>query len=52
MIIDRFEGEYVLIQYKKRIFHIPKALLPKGVKPGDRIRMEISVENESPESKK
>lgn len=48
MIIDRFEGEYALIKHNKRIFHIPKVLLPKGAKPGDRVKIEISIENEFP----
>ncbi|MDD4238927.1 MAG: DUF3006 domain-containing protein [Desulfotomaculaceae bacterium] len=52
MNIDRFEGEYALIKHNKRIFHIPKVLLPKGAKPGDHVKIEITVENESPEPKK
>lgn len=52
MIIDRFEGEYALIQHNKKIFHIPKVLLPKGAKPGNRVRIEISVETEPPKAKK
>lgn len=50
--IDRFEGEYALIKQNKRIFHIPKVLLPKGAKQGDRVKIEITVENEPPEPKK
>lgn len=46
LIIDRFEGEYALIKHNKRIFHIPKTLLPKGAKQGDRIKIEITVEEE------
>lgn len=44
--IDRFEGEYALIKHNKRIFHIPKTLLPKGAKQGDHVKIEITVENE------
>ncbi len=46
-IIDRFEGEYALIEYKRRIFHIPKMLVPKGVKPGDVINILITVDQEA-----
>lgn len=49
--IDRFEGEYALIKHNKRIFHIPKTLLPKGAKQGDRIKIEITLEEELPQPK-
>lgn len=52
LIIDRFEGEYVLIEYKKRIFHIPKILLPKGAKEGDLIKIQITIDKESTKKKK
>ena len=52
LTIDRFEGEYALIRLNKRIFHIPKVLLPKGAKRGDRVRIEITVEEEPQESGK
>ncbi|HOV80788.1 MAG TPA: DUF3006 domain-containing protein [Bacillota bacterium] len=52
LTVDRFEGEYALIEYNRKIFHIPKALLPKGVKEGDVIKMEITVDREATEKKK
>ena len=52
LIIDRFEGEYALIEMKKRIFHIPKSLFPKGAKEGDVIKINISIEKEATEKKK
>lgn len=47
LVIDRFEGEYALIEYKKRIFHIPKSLLPKGAKQGDVVTIQITLDKES-----
>ncbi|MFA4885424.1 MAG: DUF3006 domain-containing protein [Desulfotomaculaceae bacterium] len=47
LIIDRFEGEYALIEMNRRIFHIPKVLLPKGAKEGDVITMQIAVDMEA-----
>jgi hypothetical protein len=44
LVIDRFEGEYALIKMNRRIFHIPKILLPKGAKEGDLIKMQITVD--------
>ncbi|AGL00829.1 DUF3006 domain-containing protein [Desulfoscipio gibsoniae] len=52
LVIDRFEGEYALIEYRRRIFHIPKMLVPKGVKPGDVINIQIKVDQEATERRK
>jgi hypothetical protein len=51
LTIDRFEGEYALIKHNKRVFHIPKVLLPKGAKQGDCVKIEITVVNDPPQSK-
>lgn len=47
LTIDRFEGEYALIEMKRRIFHIPKVLLPKSAKEGDIITIQITVDKEA-----
>jgi hypothetical protein len=47
LVIDRFEGEYALIEMNRRIFHIPKVLLPKGAKEGDLIKIQITVEEKA-----
>ncbi|MFZ5642430.1 MAG: DUF3006 domain-containing protein [Bacillota bacterium] len=49
LVIDRFEGEYALIKMNKRIFHIPKALVPKGAKEGDVVQIQITVDKEATE---
>lgn len=51
-VIDRFEGEYALIEHKKRIFHIPKSLMPKGAKEGDVIYIKVTVDEEAGKKKK
>ncbi len=50
--IDRFEGEYALIEMDRRIFHIPKVLLPKGAKEGDVIQIQITIDKEATEKLK
>ena len=50
--IDRFEGEYVLIQHKKKIFHMPKSILPKDAKEGNVITIEVTIDREATEKKK
>lgn len=52
LTIDRFEGEYALIELNRRIFHIPKSLLPKGAKEGDVIQIQITVDKEATEKLK
>jgi hypothetical protein len=47
LTIDRFEGEYALIEMNHRIFHIPKVLLPKSAREGDVITIQITVEKEA-----
>ncbi|HBV97729.1 MAG TPA: DUF3006 domain-containing protein [Desulfotomaculum sp.] len=45
LVIDRFEGEYALIKMNKKIFHIPKVLLPKGAREGDVVSINITVDS-------
>ncbi len=52
LILDRFEGEYALIELNRRIFHIPKSLIPKGAKEGDVIQIQITVDKEATASHK
>ncbi|MEG3072374.1 MAG: DUF3006 domain-containing protein [Peptococcaceae bacterium] len=52
LIIDRFEGQYALIEMKRRIFHIPKILLPKNAREGDVINIQITVDKEATEQRK
>ncbi|KJS15765.1 MAG: hypothetical protein VR69_11970 [Peptococcaceae bacterium BRH_c4b] len=47
LIIDRFEGQYALIEMNRRTFHIPKVLLPKSAKPGDIINIQITVDKDA-----
>jgi hypothetical protein len=47
LVLDRFEGEYALIEMNRRIFHIPKILLPKSAKEGDVINIQITVDKEA-----
>jgi flagellar basal body L-ring protein FlgH len=52
LIIDRFEGEYALIEKNRRIFHIPKVLLPKSAREGDVITIQITVDKEATRQRK
>ncbi|SFH29821.1 Protein of unknown function [Desulfotomaculum arcticum] len=52
LIIDRFEGQYAIIEINRRTFHIPKTLLPKEARPGDVIKVQITVDREATETRK
>lgn len=52
LVIDRFEGEYALIEINRKIFHIPKTLLPKDAREGDVIVINIAVDKKATEKKK
>lgn len=47
IIIDRFEGDWVVIEYGGTTFNLPPSLLPPGVKEGDVITISISVNQET-----
>jgi hypothetical protein len=46
MIIDRFEDEYVVIEWGEITFDIPSELLPPYAKEGDVLDMKISIDHE------
>ena len=51
-IIDRFEGDWAVIEYEQKTFNIPKSLLPKDAQEGDVLTIEISLNKEATEERK
>lgn len=43
-IIDRFEGEYAIIENSIETFAVPKSALPKNAREGDCLEVSISTE--------
>ncbi|MEC2071869.1 DUF3006 domain-containing protein [Alkalihalophilus marmarensis] len=43
-IIDRFEGEFAVIEFGRKTFDFPKALLPSGVREGDVVSIQATIE--------
>jgi len=39
--IDRFEGEYAVMECNNNHFNIPKNILPEGIKEGDIINVSV-----------
>jgi len=44
LIIDRFEGNWAVIEYNGDTFNLPKNLLPPHSKEGDVLDLNISVD--------
>lgn len=43
-IIDRFEGEFAVVEAQGKVYNIPKALLPEGAKEGDVIATRVETQ--------
>ncbi|SDF66002.1 Protein of unknown function [Thermoanaerobacter thermohydrosulfuricus] len=51
-IIDRFEGDWAVIEYNNKFFDFPKELLPKDAKESDVLRFNVEVDIEETEKRK
>ncbi|TEB07357.1 hypothetical protein Psch_00908 [Pelotomaculum schinkii] len=43
-IIDRFEGDWVVIEYERQTFNLPRQLLPPEALEGDVVTISIGVD--------
>ncbi|HBP65662.1 MAG TPA: DUF3006 domain-containing protein [Desulfosporosinus sp.] len=44
-IIDRFEGDWAIIETKtRRTFNLPRSVLPHGIKEGDVISIQVGID--------
>jgi len=43
-IIDRFEGNWAVIEYERQTFNLPRTLLPPEALEGDVVTISISVD--------
>lgn len=44
LIIDRFEGDWAVVEYEGKTFNLPRSLLPKEAREGSVIRIRIAVD--------
>lgn len=51
-VIDRFEGDWAVIEFGRKTFNLPKIILPKGAKEGDVIDIEITIDRKATASQK
>lgn len=43
-VIDRFEGQWVVIEFDRKTFKIPKSLVPDSAREGDVISIKVTVD--------
>lgn len=46
LIVDRFEGDWALLEWDGKTFNFPKSLLPGGAKEGDVLRISLEVDDQ------
>lgn len=46
-IIDRFEGEWAVIEFNRKTFNLPRILVPPEVMEGDVLTIKVSVDAEA-----
>lgn len=51
LIVDRFEGDWAIVEYGDETFNIPKELLPKDAKEGDVLNITIEVDRQATEER-
>ncbi len=43
-VIDRFEGDWVIVEANRNIFKLPRELLPPEAMEGDVIRLNVQID--------
>lgn len=43
-VIDRFEGQWAVIEYGRETFNLPRKMLPTDAREGDLLNINISVD--------
>jgi len=46
-IIDRFEGDWAVIEYNRKTFNLPRLLVPPEAVEGDILTIKISIDTRS-----
>ena len=45
LVIDRFEGDFAVVETEKGMINIPRSELPKGAREGDTLRLTIDEDD-------
>jgi hypothetical protein len=52
VILDRFQGEWAIVELKGKTFSIPKKLIPKDAVEGDVLNIHLTINKEETENRK
>lgn len=52
LIVDRFEGEWAVLEFEGKCFNFPRKLLPKEAREGDVLTVALNVSPEETEQRK
>ena len=52
LVIDRFEGEWAVLEYDGTVFNVPRSLLPTGAREGDVIDLVARVDESATEKRR
>lgn len=44
LVIDRFEGDWAVIEYQRKTFNLPRGLIPPEAVEGDVITVSVAVD--------
>ncbi len=47
LTVEKIDGPWVIIEWGKDTFKIPKFLVPGGVKEGDQVRIEVCLRGDT-----
>ena len=51
-IIDRFEGNWAVVEYGDKTFNFPKELLPENAKEGNVLSFNVQIDEKETENRK
>lgn len=51
LVIDRFEGEWAVLEYEGKTFNLPRSLLPKDAGEGSVVRISVTVDKEATDAR-
>lgn len=47
VILDRIEGKWAIIEHQGTLFQLPVSLLPKGVREGDSLSLQVKLDRKA-----
>lgn len=51
-IIDRLESDWAVLEWDGKTFNFPRALLPKGAREGDVVRISCEIDREATDARR